>query len=66
VEEWSDLFGVLVECLFVFGWVAEWVAVVFWVLANTDGFSPLVPHLDFLSPYPHAHFLALFDHHAPI
>jgi hypothetical protein len=50
----------------VFGWVAEWVAVVFWVLANTDGFSPLVPHRDFLSPYPHAHFLALFDHHAPI
>jgi len=50
----------------VFGWVAEWVAVVFWVLANTNGFYPLVPYLDFLSPYPYAHFLALFDHHTPI
>ena len=29
-------------------------------------FSPLVPHLDFLSPLPHAHFLALFDHHTPV
>ena len=26
--EWFDLFGVLAEYLFVFGWVAEWVVVV--------------------------------------
>jgi hypothetical protein len=67
VVEWSVLFGVLAEYLFVFGWVAEWVVVV-WVLAESDGLliSPLVPHLDFLSPSPHAHSLALFDHHTPI
>jgi len=29
-------------------------------------FSLLVPHLDFLSPSPHAHFLALFDDHTPV
>jgi len=27
---------------------------------------PLVRHLDFLSLLPHAHVLALFDHHTPI
>jgi len=27
---------------------------------------PLVPHLDFLSPSPHAHSLALFDHRTPV
>jgi hypothetical protein len=27
--------------LFVFGWVAEWVIVVFWVLAEFDGLLPL-------------------------
>ena len=53
--EWSDLFGVLAEYLFVFGWLSEWVVVV-WVLANLMVFSPLVPDLDFLAPSPHAHF----------
>jgi hypothetical protein len=36
VVEWFDLFGVLAEYLFVFGWVAKWVVVV-WVLAESDG-----------------------------
>jgi hypothetical protein len=56
VVEWFDLFGVLAEYLFVFGWVAEWVIVV-WVLTESDGL---------FSPSPHAHFLALFDHHTPV
>jgi len=34
--EWSDLFGVA-ECLFMFGWVVEWVVVVFQVLVDSDG-----------------------------
>jgi len=40
VVEWFDLFGVLAEYLFVFGWVAEWVVVV-WVLAESNGFLSL-------------------------
>ena len=49
-----------------FGWVAEGVVVV-WVLVEYDDLlSPLVPHLDLLSPSPHAHVLALFDHHTPV
>jgi hypothetical protein len=36
VVEWSDLFRVLAEYLFVIGWVAELVVVVFWVLAESD------------------------------
>jgi hypothetical protein len=65
VVEWSDLLGELAKYLFVFGWVAEWVVEV-WVLFLTLIFSPHVPHLDFLSPSPHALFLALFDHHTPV
>jgi hypothetical protein len=42
VVKWSDLFGVLAKYLFVFAWVAEWVVVVFWVLAESDGLlSPI-------------------------
>jgi hypothetical protein len=37
VVEWSDLFGVLAEYLFVFGWLAEWHIMVFMVLTGYDG-----------------------------
>jgi len=35
-EWWSDLSGVLAKYLFLFGCVAKWVIVVFWVLAESS------------------------------